>query len=141
MKKFLSYILLLSIITSLAACSAKLPFDLSDTSSIEIHTYGNDSAEPFAKFIVNGEDVVILTQMFSSLNLKELKYTEPSIRGYEFWFRNENGDEIAKIELPYGPSPWVVVKGTAYQDVDGGIDVEYLAQLVEIASAAGPMLK
>ena len=141
MKKFLSYILLLSIITSLAACSAKLPFDLSDTSSIEIHAYGNDSAEPFAKFIVNGEDVVILTQMFSSLNLKELKYTEPSIRGYEFWFRNENGDEIAKIELPYGPSPWVVVKGTAYQDVDGGIDVEYLAQLVEIASAAGPMLK
>ena len=141
MKKFLSYILLLSIITSLAACSAKLPYDLSDTSSIEIHAYGNDSAEPFAKFIVNGEDVVILTQMFSSLNLKELKYTEPSIRGYEFWFRNENGDEIAKIELPYGPSPWVVVKGTAYQDVDGGIDVEYLAQLVEIASAAGPMLK
>ena len=139
MKKFLSYILLLSIITSLAACSAKLPFDLSDTSSIEIHAYGNDSAEPFAKFIVNGEDVVILTQMFSSLNLKELKYTEPSIRGYEFWFRNENGDEIAKIELPYGPFPWVVVKGTAYQDVDGGIDVEYLAQLVDIASATDSM--
>ena len=141
MKKFLSYILLLSIITSLAACSAKLPFDLSDTSSIEIHAYGNDSAEPFAKFIVNGEEVTILTQMFSSLKLKELKYTEPSIRGYEFWFRNENGDEIAKIELPYGPFPWVVVKGTAYQDVDGGIDIEYLAQLVEIASAAGPMVK
>ena len=141
MKKILSFILLLSIIATLAACSAKLPYDLSDTSSIEIHTYGNDSAEPFAKFIVNGEDVVILPQMFSSLKLKELKYTEPSIRGYEFWFRNENGDEIAKIELPYGPSPWVVVKGTAYQDVDGGIDVEYLAQLVEIASAAGPMVK
>ena len=141
MKKFLSYILLLSIITSLAACSAKLPYDLSDTSSIEIHAYGNDSAEPFAKFIVNGEEVAILTQMFSSLKLKELKYTEPSIRGYEFWFRNENGDEIAKIELPYGPFPWVVVKGTAYQDVDGGIDIEYLAQLVEIASAAGPMVK
>ena len=139
MKKFLSYILLLSIITSLAACSAKLPFDLSDTSSIEIHAYGNDSAEPFAKFIVNGEEVAILTQMFSSLKLKELKYMEPSIRGYEFWFRNENGDGIAKIELPYGPSPWVVVGGTAYQDVDGGIDVEYLAQLVEIATTAGPM--
>ena len=138
MKKFLSYILLLSIITSLAACSAKLPYDLSDTSSIEIHAYGNDSAEPFAKFIVNGEEVVILTHMFSSLKLKELKYTEPSIRGYEFWFRNENGDGIAKIELPYGATPWVVVKGTAYQDVDCGIDVEYLAQLVEIASTAGP---
>ena len=141
MKKILSFILLLSIIATLAACSTKLPYDLSDTSSIEIHAYGNDSAEPFAKFIVNGEEVAILTQMFSSLKLKELKYTEPSIRGYQFWFRNENGDGIAKIELPYGPSPWVVVGGTAYQDVDGVIDVEYLAQLVEIASAAGPMLK
>ena len=138
MKKILSFILLLSIIATLAACSTKLPFDLSDTSSIEIHAYGNDSAEPVAKFVVNGEDVAILTQMFSSLKLKELKYTEPSIRGYEFWFRNENGDEIAKIELPYDSTPWVVVKGTAYQDVDGGIDVEYLAQLVEIATPAGP---
>ena len=141
MKKILSFILLLSIIATLTACSAKLPYDLSNTSSIEIHAYGNDSAEPIAKFIVNGEEVAILTQMFSSLKLKELKYTEPSIRGYEFWFRNENGDEIAKIELPYSPFPWVVVKGSAYQDVDGGIDIEYLAQLVEIASAAGPMVK
>ena len=138
MKKILSFILLLSIIATLTACSAKLPYDLSNTSSIEIHAYGNDSAEPVAKFVVNGEEVAILTQMFSSLKLKELKYTEPSIRGYQFWFRNENGDGIAKIELPYGPSPWVVVGGTAYQDVDGGIDVEYLAQLVEIASTAGP---
>ena len=138
MKKILSFILLLSIFATLTACSAKLPYDLSNTSSIEIHAYGNDSAEPIAKFIVNGEEVAILTQMFSSLKLKELKYTEPSIRGYEFWFRNENGDGIAKIELPYGPSPWVVVGGTAYQDVDGGIDVEYLAQLVEIASTEGP---
>ena len=139
MKKILSFILLLSIIATLTACSAKLPYDLSNTSSIEIHAYGNDSAEPIAKFIVNGEEVATLTQMFSSLKLKELKYTEPSIRGYEFWFRNENGDGIAKIELPYGPSPWVVVGGPANQDVDGGIDVEYLAQLVEIATTAGPM--
>ena len=138
MKKILSFILLLSIIATLTACSAKLPYDLSNTSSIEIHAYDNESAEPFAKIILNDEEVAILTQMFSSLKLKELKYTEPSIRGYEFWFRNENGDEIAKIELPYGATPWVVVKGTAYQDVDGGIDVEYLAQLVEIASTAGP---
>ena len=137
MKKILSFILLLSIIATLTACSAKLPYDLSNTSSIEIHAYGNDSAEPFAKFIVNGEEVAILTQMFSSLKLKELKYTEPSIRGYVFWFRNENGEEIAEIELPYGLSPWVVVGGTAYQDVDGGIDVEYLAQLVGPAVIAG----
>ena len=138
MKRIVSFVLLLSIFATVAACSSKLPYDLSNTSSIEIHAYGNDSAEPIAKFIVNGEEVAILTKMFSSLKLKELKYTEPSIRGYQFWFRNENGDGIAKIELPYGPSPWVVVGGTAYQDVDGGIDVEYLAQLVEIASTAGP---
>ena len=97
MKKILSFILLLSIIATLTACSAKLPYDLSNTSSIEIHAYGNDSADPIAKFIVNGEEVAILTQMFSSLKLNELKYTEPSIRGYQFWFRNENGDGIAKI--------------------------------------------
>ena len=139
MKKLLSFILLLSMITSLAACSAKSVYDLSNTASIEIHAYDNESAEPFAKIILNDEEVGILTQMFSSLKLKELKYTEPSIRGYVFWFRNENGEEIANIELPYGPSPWVVVGGTAYQDVDGGIDVEYLAQLVEIATTAGPM--
>ena len=138
MKRILCFVMLLSIITSLAACGAMMPYDLSNTSSIEIHAYSKDSLEPFAKFIVKGKEVAILTQMFSSLKLKELKYTEPSIRGYEFWFRNENGDGIAKIELPYGPSPWVVVGGTAYQDVDGGIDVEYLAQLVEIASTAGP---
>ena len=137
MKRIVSFVLLLSIFATVAACSSKLPYDLSNTSSIEIHAYGNDSAEPIAKFIVNGEEVANLTQMFSSLKLKELKYTEPSIRGYEFWFRNENGDEIAKIELPYGPSPWVVVGGTAYQDVDGGIDVEYLAQLVDLAVIAG----
>ena len=137
MKKLLSFVLLLSMITSLAACSAKSVYDLSNTASIEIHAYDNEAAEPFAKIILNDEEVAILTQMFSSLKLKELKYTEPSIRGYVFWFRNENGEEIAEIELPYGPSPWVVVGGTAYQDVDGGIDVEYLAQLVDLAVIAG----
>ena len=137
MKKLLSFVLLLSMITSLAACSAKSLYDLSDTASVEIHAYDNESPEPFAQFVVNGDEVAILTQMFSSLKLKELKYTEPSIRGYVFWFRNENGEEIANIELPYGPSPWVVVGGTAYQDVDGGIDVEYLAQLVDPAVIAG----
>ena len=137
MKKLLSFVLLLSMITSLAACSAKSVYDLSNTASIEIHAYDNESAEPFAKIILNDEEAATLTQMFSSLKLKELKYTEPSIRGYVFWFRNENGEEIANIELPYGPSPWVVVGGTAYQDVDGGIDVEYLAQLIDPAVTAG----
>ena len=137
MKKLLYFVLLLSMITSLAACSAKSLYDLSDTASVEIHAYDNESAEPFSQFVVNGDEVAILTQMFSSLKLKELKYTEPSIRGYVFWFRNENGEEIANIELPYGPSPWVVVGGTAYQDLDGGIDVEYLAQLIDPGVTAG----
>ena len=137
MKKLLYFVLLLSMITSLAACSSKSLYDLSDTTSIEINAYDNESAEPFAQFVVNGDEAATLTQMFSSLKLKELKYTEPSIRGYVFLFRNENGEEIANIELPYGPSPWVVVGGTAYQDLDGGIDVEYLAQLVETTLTAG----
>ena len=137
MKKLLSFVLLLSMITSLAACSAKSVYDLSNTASIEIHAYDNEAAEPFAKIILNDEEVAILTQMFSSLKLKELKYTEPSIRGYVFWFRNENGEEIAEIELPYDSTPWVVVGGTAYQDVDGGIDVEYLTKLVDPAVIAG----
>ena len=137
MKKLLSFILLLSMITSLAACSAKSLYDLSDTASVEIHAYDNESAEPFAQFVVNGDEAATLTQMFSSLKLKELKYTEPSVRGYVFWFRDENGEEIANIELPYGPSPWVVVGGTSYQDVDGGINVEYLAQLIDPAVTAG----
>ena len=137
MKKLLYFVLLLSMITSLAACSAKSLYDLSDTASVEIHAYDNESAEPFAQFVVNGDEAATLTQMFSSLKLKELKYTEPSVRGYVFWFRDENGEEIANIELPYGPSPWVVVGGTAYQDVDGGIDVEYLAQLIDPGVTAG----
>ena len=72
MKKILSFILLLSMITSLAACSAKSVYDLSNTASIEIHAYDNEAAEPFAKIILNDEEVAILTQMFSSLKLKEL---------------------------------------------------------------------
>jgi len=54
---------------------------------------------------------------------------------------DENESDIAKIELLYGPSPWVVVGGTAYQDINSGVDVVYLSQLVDIASTAGPMEK
>ena len=138
MKKIL-IITLVCMILCFTACSARLPYDLQGTYSIEIHAYGNESAEPVAEFAVKGEDAERIVEMFSSLKLKEMNYTEPSIRGYVFWFRNENGDEIAKIELPYRKYPWIVVKGTPYQDVDSGIDTEYLAQLVDIASTAGPM--
>ena len=141
MKKIIILALLLCVITNLPACGSKVLYNLEGTASVEIHAYGNESAEPVAEFIVKGEDAERIVEMFSSLKLKEMKYTEPSIRGYEFWFRDENGSEIAKIELPYGPTPWVVAGGAAYQDVNGGIDIEYLAQLVDIASTAGPMVK
>lgn len=142
MKKLIAILALsLSLILCLTACGSKMPYDLSGTASVELHAYNNDSTEPFAKIVVDGEDVATIVEMFNSLKLKEMKYTEPSIRGYEFWFRDENGSEIVKIELPYGPSPWLVVGGTEYpyQDVNGGVDVDYLAQLVDMTISAGPM--
>ena len=139
MKKLILLILSLSLILYTVACGTMMPYDLEGTTSVEIHAYGNESAEPVAEFVVKGEDAERIVEMFSSLKLKEMNYTEPSIRGYEFWFRDKNGDQIAKLELPYGHSPWVVVGGSVYEDVNGGIDTEYLAQLVDIASTAGPM--
>lgn len=141
MKKIIILALLLCVITNFPACSSKMPYDLEGTDSIEIRAYGNESAEPVAEFVVKGEDAERIVEMFSSMKLKEMNYTEPSIRGFEFWFRDENGSDIVKIELPYSLSPWVVVGGTAYQDIKGGVDIEYLAQLVDIASTAGPMKK
>lgn len=141
MKKLILLILLFSLILYTVACSTMKPYDLEGTDSIEIHAYGNESAEPIAEFVVKGEDAERIVEMFSSLKLKEMNYTEPSIRGYEFWFRDKNGDQIAKLELPFGHSPWVVVGGSVYQDVKSGIDTEYLAQLVDIASTSGPMVK
>ena len=138
MKKMLLLALALGLILSVVACGAMMPYDLTGTASIELHAYNSDSTEPFAKVSVDGEEVATLVEMFSSLKLKELDYTEPSIKGYDFWFRDENGNQITKISLPYGPSPWVDVAGTAYQDVDGGVDLDFLAQLVDIAVSTGP---
>ena len=139
MKKLIAILALsLSLILCLTACGSKMPYDLSGTTSVELHAYSNDSTEPFAKIVVDGEDVVTIVEMFNSLKLKEMKYTEPSINGYDFWFKDADGNEIAKLSLPYGPSPWVVVKGTAYQDVNGGVDLNYLAQLVDMTVSAGP---
>jgi len=128
----------LILLLCLTACGSKMPYDLSGTTSVELHAYNNDSTEPFAKIVVDGEDAATIVEMFSSLKLKELDYTEPSINGYEFWFRDTDGNQIAKLSLPYGPSPWVVAGGTAYQDVNGGVDLDYLAQLVDITVSAGP---
>ena len=140
MKKLIAILALsLSLILCMTACGAKMPYDLSGTTSVELHTYNNDSTEPFAKIVVDGEEVATIVEMFNTLKLKEMKYTEPSFHGYDFWFKDADGNQIAKISLPYGPSPWVVVGATAFQDVNGGVDVDYLAQLVDMAVSAGPM--
>ena len=140
MKKLIAILALsLSLILCLTACGSKMPYDLSGAASIELHAYDNDSTEPFAKIVVDGEEVAAIVEMFGSLKLKELNYTEPSINGYDFWFKDADGNEIAKLSLPYGPSPWVVVGATAYQDVNGGVDLDYLAQLVDMTVSAGPM--
>ena len=139
MKKLTAILTLsLSLILCLTACGAKMPYDLSRTAFVELHAYNTDSTEPFAKIVVDGEEVATIMEMFNSLNLKGMKYTEPSFRGYDFWFKDEDGNEIAKLSLPYGPSPWVVVRGTAYQDVNGGVDLDFLAQLVDMTVSAGP---
>ena len=138
MKKSLIIILSICLIFCLTSCGTKLPYDLSGTASIEVHAYNSDSTEPFAKIVVDGNDVYTIVEMFNSLKLKELKYTEPSIKGYDFWFKDSQGNQITKLSLPYGSYPWVVVGGTAYQDVNSGIDLDYLAQLVDTVMATGP---
>ena len=138
MKKMFFLTLSLILFLCLTACSSQMPYDLSRTSSIELHAFNNDSTEPFAKIVVDGEDVAAIVEMFSSLKLKELDYTEPSIKGYDIWFKDTNGNQITKISLPCGPSPWVVVGGTAYQDMNRGIDLDFLAQLVDMTVSAGP---
>ena len=139
MKKILLLALALSLILCLTACSSKMPYNLEGTASVELHAYDSRSEEPFAKIVVDGqEDVAHLVDNFSSLKLKKLEHTEPSILGYEFWFKDTDGNELAHISLPYGPWPWVVVGGTAYADVNGDIDLDFLAQLVDITVTTGP---
>ena len=87
MKRILVFALSLSLLLCLTACGSKMPYDLSGTASVELHAYDNDSAEPFAKIVVDGEEIATIVEMFSSLKLKEMKYTEPSFHGYDFWFK------------------------------------------------------
>lgn len=132
MKKLIAILALsFSLLLCLTACGPKMPYDLSGTASVELHAYNDDSTEPFAKIVVDGKEAATIMEMFSSLKLKELDYTEPAIRGYDFWFKDADGNQIAKLALPYGPSPWVDVGGTAYQDVNVGIDLDFLSQLVK----------
>ena len=140
MKKILLLALSLSLIFCLTACGSKMPYNLEGTTSVELHAYDSSSEEPFAQIVVDGqEDISRLIDIFSSLKLKKLDHTEPSILGYEFWFKDADGNELAYISLPYGQWPWVVVGGTAYADVNSGIDLEFLAQLVDITVTTVPM--
>jgi predicted small lipoprotein YifL len=101
MKKLIAMLALsLSIILCLTACGAKMPYDLSGTASVELHAYDTDSTEPFAQIVVDGEDVGDIVEMFSSLKLKELDYTEPSINGYDFWSAPGSDDRGGR---PYAP--------------------------------------
>ena len=139
MKKIILLALSLSLILCLTFCSSKMPYNLEGTASVELHAYDSSSEKPFAKIVVDGqEDVARLVDNFSSLKLKELEHTEPSILGYEFWFKDADGNDLAHISLPYGPWPWVVVGGTAYADVNGDIDLDFLVQLVDITVTTGP---
>ena len=137
MKKLLSFALMFALLLTLLGCQkVSLPYDLKGTVSVELLAFNNDSSEPFAQFIAEGKDAEEIVEMFSSLTLKELNYMEPSIRGYEFWFRDETGSDIAMIELSYGPSPLVVVGGTPYQDINSGVDIQYIGQLVDTVSTS-----
>lgn len=138
MKKRFLFALSCILILCLTACGSEMPYDLSGTASVDLHAYNNDSSEPFIKISLAGEEIETIVEMFSSLKLKKLDYTEPSINGYDLWFKDSDRNKIAKISLPYGPTPWVIVNGTAYQDVNGGIDLDFLAQLVNIAVSEGP---
>lgn len=139
MKKTIIWALSLSLALCLTACGTKMPYKLEGTASVELHAYDSSSEEPFAKIILDGqEDVVRLVDNFSSLKLKELEHTEPAILGYEFWFKDADGNELAHISLPYGPWPWVDVGGVAYADVNKDIDLEFLSQLVDITVTTGP---
>ena len=96
MKKIILLALSLSFVLCLTACGSKMPYNLEGTASVELHAYDSSSEEPFAKIVVDGqEDISRLVDIFSSLKLKKLDHTEPSILGYEFWFKDADGNELA----------------------------------------------
>lgn len=142
MKKILLMALILCIILGLNGCGSKMPYDLKGTAEIEVYAYDSSSEEPFAQIIVDGqEEVSHLVDNFSSLKLKKMEHTDPCILGFEFWFKDANGTELAHISLTYGPWPWVIVGGTAYADLDSGIDLEFLYQLVDVTVTTVPRIE
>lgn len=138
MKRFTALFLGLVLCFAVVGCGATPPCDLSGTTEIEIHAYDNDSSEPFAKVIINGkEDVAAIIANFSALSLKKMDYVEPSVAGYDLYFRDASDNQLAQLCLPYGPDPWVVCGGDAYAVQEGSVDVDFLAQLVETAVSSG----
>ncbi len=136
MKKPMLIILILLLLTGCAGTT--LPYDLTGTGSVELHAYDNQSGVPYARLIVDGEEVQNLTDHFSGLSLREMDYTEPMIHGYVLWFRNGDDNLLAHITLPYGPEPWVICGGTAYQVTGEPVDTDLLSRLVETTVHTGP---
>lgn len=125
----------------LAGCGAKMPYDLSGTTQVEIHAYTGEGAEPYAQVVVDGkENVMTIIESFSALSLKKMDYVEPSVAGYDLYFRNAAGEQIAKLCLPFGPTPWVICGSDAYAIQKGSINMDFIAQLVETAATTEPKL-
>jgi len=130
----------LTLLLTLAGCGgSKMPYDLEGTARIEIRAYDGASNEPYATVVVDGAvDVDAIVEHFSALPLKQQKNVEPSVLGYELFFHDHNENLLAKLSLPYGPTPWIDCSGDSYMVTTGAVDVEYLAQLVNIAVSTGP---
>ena len=142
MRKLASFILALALLPALAGCSgSSLPYDLDGTNKVEIRAYDSASVEPYATVVLDGAaDVDVIVKHFSALPLKEQKNVEPSVLGYELFFHDGDGNQLAKLSLPYGPTPWIDCGGKSYIVTDGEVDVGYLDQLVDIAISSGPMV-
>ena len=140
MKRIMLFAVYSMFLFSLAGCGGSdIPYDLDGTTEVEIRAYDASATEPFATVIVDGsEDVYTIVEHFSSLSLKEQEYAEPSVLSYELYLRDSSGEQLAKLGLPYGPSPWINCSGTSYTVSDGTVDTNYLAQLVDIAISSGP---
>lgn len=143
MRKLTYLTLALPLILTLAGCGgSNMPYDVEGTAKIEIRAYDGSSNEPYATVVVDGAvDVDAIVEHFSSLPLKQQKNVEPSVLGYELFFHDHDENQLAKLSLPYGPTPWIDCGGNSYMVTEGAIDVEYLAELVDIAASSGPKAK
>ncbi len=104
--------------------------DLDAAVTAELHAYDNVSEEPAAKVtLTDSADVSALAAHFSSLNLQPLRQVDPCILGYVIRFFDGEGDVIANLQLPYGPTPWVGYNGGLYAPEGAAVDTQLLARL------------